>query len=202
MKGVHLTKSGSWLAKITINGEIKTKTFKSEFEAIEQRLAWEKEAINNRNPRVFNDITGKRFGRLVVTGVSRETKYGKRLWHCQCDCGSQSDIPRFMLVDGSVKSCGCLQKETQLKNIAVAQNKVRIEDSRDGTRKSMLTAKTSKSNTSGHKGVSWDKKQKKYVSYIYFKRKKIYLGIFDTLEAAVVARKKAEEKYFKPILEK
>ena len=32
--------------------------------------------------------------------------------------------------------------------------------------------------------------------------KSIHLGYFDTLEKAIKARKEAEEKYFKPILEK
>lgn len=42
----------------------------------------------------------------------------------------------------------------------------------------------------------------RYRAYITVARKQKALGIFGTLEEAAAARKQAEEKYFKPILEK
>lgn len=51
-------------------------------------------------------------------------------------------------------------------------------------------------NTSGYKGVSWHKHRQKWQANINVNKKNIYLGIYDKLEEAVEARKKAEIKYF------
>lgn len=56
---------------------------------------------------------GRRFGRLVVEGVSRERR-GKRdmiIAHCRCNCGREKDVFWQALADGRVKSCGCLNRE-------------------------------------------------------------------------------------------
>ena len=53
-----------------------------------------------------------------------------------------------------------------------------------------------KRNTSGHKGVSWDKKRNKWYAYITVNYKLINLGRFSILEDAIEARKRAEIKYF------
>lgn len=56
------------------------------------------------------DITGQRFGRLVVIRRDGE-RFGQVLWHCQCDCGSTKAIVGNTLRRGLAQSCGCLQKE-------------------------------------------------------------------------------------------
>lgn len=52
-----------------------------------------------------------------------------------------------------------------------------------------------KNNTSGIKGVSYNKKRNKWYSYITYNHKTISLGLYDTKEEAQIARQKAEEKY-------
>ena len=54
----------------------------------------------------------------------------------------------------------------------------------------------SKNNTSGHVGVVWRKDAKKWVAQITVSYKNVYLGLFDSLDDAVAARKKAEAQYF------
>lgn len=54
----------------------------------------------------------------------------------------------------------------------------------------------SKNNTSGYKGVSWNKQNKKWEAYITKNRKRIGLGLYKNKNDAIEARKKAEEKYF------
>lgn len=51
-------------------------------------------------------------------------------------------------------------------------------------------------NTSGVAGVGWYSKTNKWRAYIMIDRKFIHLGLFDSFEDAVKARKEAEEKYF------
>lgn len=50
-------------------------------------------------------------------------------------------------------------------------------------------------NTSGYKGVSWDKSKRKWAVQIKVGQKKIHLGRYDNIEEAVVVRQKATEYY-------
>jgi hypothetical protein len=52
-----------------------------------------------------------------------------------------------------------------------------------------------KNNTAGHPGVSWNKNAKQFEAYIFKFKKKHYLGLHKTLEKAIRARKKGEERY-------
>ena len=53
------------------------------------------------------------------------------------------------------------------------------------------------SNTSGYKGVSWDRKSGKWLAQISVKNKKIYLGRYDDLETAYEVYCKSADKYHK-----
>lgn len=57
----------------------------------------------------FIDITGKRFGKLVVMKFIGKDDNNHSLWQCQCDCGSIVVVPKSNLVTGGTKSCGCLK---------------------------------------------------------------------------------------------
>lgn len=52
-----------------------------------------------------------------------------------------------------------------------------------------------KDNTSGYKGINWDKRSNKWVVRIQTRYKRIYIGRYNTLEKAVEARKNAELTY-------
>lgn len=56
------------------------------------------------------DLTGQRFGRLVVLSQT-ERKYGPIRWLCSCDCGNETTAERGSLRTGHKKSCGCLGAE-------------------------------------------------------------------------------------------
>ena len=56
------------------------------------------------------DLTGQRFGRLVVIQRADNDKYGKARWLCLCDCGNQKVILGGSLRKGSTKSCGCRER--------------------------------------------------------------------------------------------
>ncbi len=53
-----------------------------------------------------------------------------------------------------------------------------------------------KNNSTGVTGVSFHKKANKYTAAIMVNRKTIFLGLFNTIEDATVARKNGEEIYF------
>lgn len=62
-----------------------------------------------------SDLTGKRFGKLVVIGlagiVNRKTQ-----WTAVCDCGNKTIVAGSTLNCGNTKSCGCLRREIGLIN--------------------------------------------------------------------------------------
>lgn len=61
------------------------------------------------------DITGQRFGRLVVLrpGPPRRYKgYTRGTWVCRCDCGVEHTTTGIALRRGGSTSCGCAQRET------------------------------------------------------------------------------------------
>lgn len=62
-------------------------------------------------PCKFTDISGQRFGRLLVLGpvgshINSETKFT-----CLCDCGKTKDIVGRSMTKGFTTSCGCYRNE-------------------------------------------------------------------------------------------
>lgn len=64
----------------------------------------------------FRDLTGQRFGRLVVV-ERRSSQGGPVRWLCRCDCGRETTVRRGDMRSGRTRSCGCLRRE-----IAAATN--------------------------------------------------------------------------------
>ena len=58
----------------------------------------------------MNDLTGKKFSRLVVLYDSKERKWGQIVWMCQCDCGNLTKVNGGGLKSGDNKSCGCIKR--------------------------------------------------------------------------------------------
>jgi len=59
----------------------------------------------------IKDLAGQRFGRLTVLYDTGERKNGSVVWHCQCDCGNESDVGSDKLVSAHTTSCGCYQRQ-------------------------------------------------------------------------------------------
>ena len=57
----------------------------------------------------IKDLTGRRFGKLTVVGLSDErTKRGQAKWIAKCDCGNTVIVNSWDLLGGRTRSCGCL----------------------------------------------------------------------------------------------
>lgn len=73
------------------------------------------------------DLTGQRFGRLVV--IERAgSKRGNAAWLCQCDCGKQVIIGGDKLRYGDTHSCGCVRNE----NLALVRPKEPLNKTHGG----------------------------------------------------------------------
>lgn len=67
-------------------------------------------AVLKARPR--KDLTGQRFGRLVVLGLADvPDRKGFIFWRVLCDCGTEKIVMQNNLVYGQTKSCGCLSRE-------------------------------------------------------------------------------------------
>lgn len=67
-------------------------------------------AVATSNRRRRHDLTGRRFGRLMVQAVAAH-RNGRPAWRCVCDCGQVRDVLSFNLTGGKTVSCGCLGRE-------------------------------------------------------------------------------------------
>lgn len=61
--------------------------------------------------RNVKDITGKRFGLLIVESYSH-TKARHSYWKCVCDCGGTKTCRANSLQQGATTSCGCVGNST------------------------------------------------------------------------------------------
>jgi hypothetical protein len=75
-----------------------------------------KEEWAKDRPLSFKDLTGLRFGRLVVAGFDYRdgTIY---YWNCKCDCGNKRSVAAGSLIRGLTRSCGCFMSEISAKTI-------------------------------------------------------------------------------------
>lgn len=75
----------------------------------------------------IRDLTGQRFGRLVVLGLEPGSVSAPRrrhlLWRCQCDCGTVTLSRGDALTSGRTKSCKCLNRDLFISNVLPAQLK-------------------------------------------------------------------------------
>jgi len=56
-----------------------------------------------------SDVTGQRFGKLVVLGKdSYDEKNRRWKWKCQCDCGQETVVFTRYLHRGTRTDCGCM----------------------------------------------------------------------------------------------
>lgn len=54
------------------------------------------------------DLTGQRFGKLIVSHRDGSNKHGRAIWSCNCDCGKINHKSTSNdLLKGDTTSCGC-----------------------------------------------------------------------------------------------
>jgi hypothetical protein len=57
------------------------------------------------------DITGRRFGRLLVIEFSKVNSWHEAVWRCRCDCGVEKFVNGSALRSENTRSCGCWKNE-------------------------------------------------------------------------------------------
>ena len=146
------------------------------------------------------NLVGRRFGKLEVIG--RSDKRGSRgartvpLWECRCECGNITYKATDTLTNPELSMCNdCVGKYATGK----ARAKAGFVDS---TQISKITStKLISTNTSGCRGVYFDKNTGKWRARLKFKGKLMNFGSYTNFEDAVKARKEAEKRIYGEFLE-
>lgn len=76
--------------------------------------------MRNKKGQFINmreDITGKKFNHLTALSFSHKDKNRKTYWDFLCDCGEIKTLRTDCVKNGSIKSCGCLKREQDKKNL-------------------------------------------------------------------------------------
>ena len=55
---------------------------------------------------MYEDLTGRTFGRWTVLGPGERNNKGRFRWKCQCKCGRIGNVYGTSLINGKSKSCG------------------------------------------------------------------------------------------------
>ena len=63
----------------------------------------------------INDV----FGKLTIIDTFPTSKSRHKQWLCRCECGNTKVLRQEALLNGRVRSCGCLAKTATEKAIAV-----------------------------------------------------------------------------------
>ena len=141
----------------------------------------------------FIDISGQRFGQLTAMRYDRK----RHRWLCVCDCGGTCwcNVTELNTIR---TDCGCSAARAAGERVKAGSTGVR-----NGTNVNMIQhimdGYVRSNNSTGVTGVC--RRGKKFQARIVVRGETISLGYYHTIEEAAAARKAAEEKYFKPLIE-
>lgn len=152
-------------------------------------------------------MIGKRFGKLTIVEFAGKNTVRSCYWNCRCDCGNYKIVLTEDLRNGRISDCGHVAKEKRSEWLS--KNHKDFFNKRYGktlVEKTDLAnisqTKPNSRNKSGVRGVTYDNSRKKWKATLKLRGENLLNKRFDSELEAIKARRQAEEKYFKPILEK
>ena len=69
--------------------------------------SFDNKIVYNKPKSSFKDLSGKRFGALLVLSRAENDKNRHARWNCKCDCGKELVVSSSALLNNNQKSCGC-----------------------------------------------------------------------------------------------
>ena len=134
---------------------------------------------------------GDRFGRLTAIRATEERQAKSVVWECRCDCGETTYVRASLLKSGHTTSCGCIKREIDAvrdpREILTYTDDTCIEFARN-----IAKPRSSTSPDTGVRGVILTK-DGRYHARLTFRKVHYDLGKHKTLEAAIRARRQAED---------
>ena len=99
------------------------------------------------------DLTGQRFGRLLVIKESGYSFNGRVTWLCKCDCGNYTSTPNTKsLRRGTCNSCGCHALEN-LNRLTHGKSKEKLYYVRNGMKQRCYNPNSTSYNAYGGRGI-------------------------------------------------
>jgi hypothetical protein len=152
---------------------------------------------------------------LVSEQLSYDSCTGDMTWKCSRNGGcvkgavagySSSNGYRYIRLDGRsymahrlawLLAKGCDPGAAQVDHVDGDRSNNRLSNLRLASNaENCKNRKPNKNNTSGRPGVYWHSQAGKWRARIRVNYKAISLGLYDSVEAAAIAREKAEQHYF------
>lgn len=112
----------------------------------------------------MTDLTGKKFGRLVVIKQANRDKWGHLLWLCKCNCGKEKIIQSSHLITGHTKSCECIKKET--KNLKHGHHKTKTYTSWQAMKQRCTNPRVMNYNNYGGRGIKVCERWRKFENFL------------------------------------
>lgn len=115
------------------------------------------------------DLTGQRFGRLLVIGRSivhnKNTK--EIVWECQCDCGNTRSVRSYVLRKAGQVSCGCIIKEnlSRIDNTKHGMYNTRTYHTWEGMKQRCLNPNATRFTEYGAKGITVCERWKSFENF-------------------------------------
>lgn len=119
----------------------------------------------------YNDLTGKRFGRLIVLCRAPNRGNGHAYWNCKCDCGNTTVTRTISLTSGHTQSCSCIHSETISKlmfkhGVTVpGHTKAGLYSSWKSMKARCDNAKSTKYYMYGAKGITYEPRWKNFKAF-------------------------------------
>ena len=159
---------------------------------------------NNKGQFKSLELKNKVINGITLLEKTDKKRRGAILWKCKCFCGNIFLAEAYRIKNGEISSCGCKRKVFRKDNFKKARKEL-SKGFKDGTFLNLIeNNKVRKNNKSGINGISikQNKYSTSYIVRICVQGKNIRIGTYRDIEDAIKARKEAEDKYFKPILDK
>lgn len=126
----------------------------------------------------FIDLTGKKFGRMYVVGISKRCKHTR--WNCLCDCGNRKEVLGCHLKSGKIISCGCASIERiSALNKTHGESKTRLYSIWSGIKSRCYDKNVSRYARYGSRGITVCEEWKN--NYLSFKQWAMENGYADNL---------------------
>lgn len=58
---------------------------------------------------IYENLTGRKYGKLTAIERAGTNEHGRALWRCSCECGGEKIVNSHELQRGDCKSCGCIR---------------------------------------------------------------------------------------------
>lgn len=118
----------------------------------------------------LNNLTGKRFGRLLVIKRVENSKHNETQWLCKCNCGNETIVNYGKLAYKRTTSCGCYAKELFVNNVSKHNlRKTRLYNIWAGMKQRCFNKNSKAYNRYGERGITicneWKNDFKKFYDW-------------------------------------